>query len=587
MYAKRRAKTYEVFITAALSAIMIPAISAAFCAPRTRAHAGPAPQSDQVAQSNQAPRTQPPVPTGSETPLVATDQLTNRCAPILKSSFSASASWTGWSPDPAGSRFQPASRVGLTAENVPHLKLKWAFGIPNVKLARTQPAIYRGRVYVGAADGTVYSLDAATGCVFWATTGKPVRSSGLAIGKSGSSDAVFYGDPHGNAVALDAVSGKLLWATQVEKHPAAIITGTPTYYDGRLYVPVSSSEELAAARPGYQCCTFRGSVVALDAASGEIVWKTYTVADAPTPREKSKNGTQTFGPSGVAVWSAPTIDVAKRRIYIGTGDNYSEPDTDMSDSLVALDLASGKILWSKQFTSGDAYNVACASGPGSNPSTGRSTANCPDSAGPDYDFGSSPILETLPPGKRVVVMGQKAGLVYGVDPDAQGKLLWRQRAGVGGLLGGVQWGPASDGKNVYVAVSDLAFIGGAYDPAKGGGIIAYSLGSGKQLWKTPPPGCGDRAQCSPAQSAAVTAIPGVVFSGSIDAHLRAYDTRNGKIIWDFDAFRPFDATDGIAAKGGSFDVGGPVVAGGMLYVVSGAAGFGGMSGNVLLAFTPE
>lgn len=581
MYAKRHAKTYELFICVALSAVAIAVIWASFCAPRALAQAG------QAAPPNQAPTTQPPVPTGSETALVATDQLTNRCAPILKSSFSASASWTGWSPDPGGSRYQPASKAGLTAENVPHLKLKWAFGIPNVKLERTQPAIYRGRVYVGATDGTVYSLDAATGCVFWATTGRPVRSSGLAIGKSGSSDAVFYGDPHGNAVALDAVSGKLLWATQVEKHPAAIITGTPTYYDARLYVPVSSSEEVAAARPGYECCTFRGSVVALDASSGEIVWKAYTVADAPTPRGKSKNGTQAFGPSGVAVWSAPTIDVAKKRIYIGTGDNYSEPDTDMSDSLVALDLATGKILWAKQFTSGDAYNVACGTGPGTNPGAGRSSANCPDSAGPDYDFGSSPILETLPSGKRVVVMGQKAGLVYGVDPDAQGKLLWQQRAGAGGLLGGVQWGPASDGKSVYVAVSDLAFIGGAYDPAKGGGIIAYALGTGKQLWKTPPPGCGDRPQCSPAQSAAVTAIPGAVFSGAIDAHLRAYDTRDGKIIWDFDADRPFDTTDGIAAKGGSFDVSGPVVAGGMLYVVSGAAGFGGMSGNVLLAFTPE
>jgi outer membrane protein assembly factor BamB len=220
MKAQRHAKkTYEIFISAALSVV----IAAAFCAPRALA------QVNQGPQSSQAPRTQPPVPTGAETPLVATDQLTNRCAPILKSSFNASASWTGWSPDPAGSRYQPASKSGLTAENVPHLKLKWAFGIPNVKLARTQPAIYRGRVYVGATDGTVYSLDASSGCIFWATTGKPVRSSGLAIGKSGSSDAVFYGDPHGNAVALDAVSGKLLWDTDVEKHPAAIITGTPAY----------------------------------------------------------------------------------------------------------------------------------------------------------------------------------------------------------------------------------------------------------------------------------------------------------------------------------------------------------------------
>jgi polyvinyl alcohol dehydrogenase (cytochrome) len=280
----------------------------------------------------------------------------------------------------------------------------------------------------------------------------------------------------------------------------------------------------------------------------------------------------------MAIWSAPTIDAAKRRIYVGTGDNYSEPDTETSDAVVALDLDSGKILWSVRFDKDDVYKIDCGDPP---------KAGCSPPGNPEFDIGASPILVPLPRGKRVLVLGQKSGLVYGVDPDAHGKLLWHARAGVGGLLGGVQWGPATDGTNVYVAVSDLAFAGRGPDPEKGGGISAYHVRDGKLRWKTPPPGCGDRRPCSPAQSQAITAIPGVVFSGSLDGHLRAYSAIDGKIIWDFDTARSFDAVNGVPAKGGSLDVGGPVIAGGMMFVVSGYPGFGAMPGNVLLAFGKE
>src|SRR5208282_5150440 len=363
-----------------------------------------------------------------------------------------------------------------------------------------------------------------------------------------------------------------------DAHPAATITGTPNYFKGRLYVPVSSGEEQARRRPGYECCTFRGSVVAMDAASGKSIWQTYMAAETPSPHGKTADGHTIFAPSGMAIWSSPTIDAAKGRIYVGTGDNYSEPDTQTSDAVVALDLKSGKLLWSSQFDKEDIYKIECGTPP---------RANCAEPTVPEFDLGASPILVQPRHGKRVLLLGQKSGLVYGVDPDARGKLLWYQRAGEGGLLGGVQWGPASDGGSVYVAVSDLAFQGRGPDPSKGGGISAYSVADGKLLWKTPPPGCGDRRPCSPAQSQAVSAIPGAVFSGSIDGHLRAYAAQDGKIIWDFDTARSFDAVNSVPAKGGSLDVGGPVIAGGVVVVVSGYPGFGAMPGNVLLAFAKE
>jgi polyvinyl alcohol dehydrogenase (cytochrome) len=536
-----------------------------------------------LAQSDEAPganRQQPAaqVPGAPAASPVAADQLTNRCAADVKEGPASLASWAGWGNNPANWRYQAATSAGFSAADVPRLKLKWAFGIPNVRIVRSQPAIYRGRVYLGGNDGTVYSLDAASGCTVWATTAaKPVRS-GIVIGRAGSVDAVFFGDAAGAVYALDLDSGKLLWRTQADLHPAATITGTPSYFEGRLYVPVSSGEEQSRRRPDYECCTFRGSVVAMDAATGKTAWQTYMAADTPAPRGKTPDGRAIIGPSGMAIWSAPTIDAAKGRIYVGTGDNYSQPDTDTSDAVVALDLKTGKFLWSAQFDKEDIYKIECGNPP---------AANCAEPTVPEFDLGASPILVPLPHGKRVLLLGQKSGLVYAVDPDVGGKLLWHQRAGTGGLLGGVQWGPATDGSSFYVAVSDLAFQGRGLDPTKGGGISAYQVSDGKLLWKTPPPGCGDRRPCSPAQSQAVTAIPGAVFSGSIDGHLRAYATQDGKIIWDFDTAQSFSAVNGVAAKGGSLDVGGPVVAEGMVVVVSGYPGFGAMPGNVLLAFAPE
>jgi polyvinyl alcohol dehydrogenase (cytochrome) len=517
--------------------------------------------------------TQAASPSPSAVPVTA-DQLANRCSkPQLPATFSFD--WIGWGGNPGNWRFASSSS-GLSAADVPSLKLKWAFGIPNVRIVRSQPAAAGGRLLVGANDGTVYSLDAANGCTLWATTAsKPVRSGlVIAIG-AGHHPAVFFGDAGGNVYALDFETGKLVWAVRADDHPNATITGTPTYFEGRLYVPISSGEEGARRRAEYECCTFRGSVVALDAATGKKIWQSYMATEAPAAVGKTKDAHNIFAPSGMAIWSSPTIDVAKRRIYVGTGDNYSEPDTKTSDAVVALDLKTGAILWSVQFDKDDVYKIDCGDPP---------REGCSPPTNPEFDLGASPILVGLGHKKRALILGQKSGLIYAVDPDANGKLFWHARAGAGGLLGGVQWGPATDGTKVYVAISDLAFQGRGPDPTQGGGITAYRLADGQQIWKTPPPGCGDRRPCSPAQSQAVTAIPGAVFSGSIDGHLRAYADSDGKIIWDFDTARDFDTVNQVPAHGGSLDVGGPIIAGGMVFVVSGYPGFGAMPGNVLLAF---
>jgi polyvinyl alcohol dehydrogenase (cytochrome) len=515
-------------------------------------------------------------------------QISNLCPAGV--AWKNTAGWSGWSPGLSNTRFQSSQDAKLSTADVPRLKPKWVFAFPDATSMRSQPAVYRGRVFVGSQDGTVFSLDAATGCAHWSTVVNAEVRSGMTVGEVAGKPTVFFGDSSGYYYALDGESGKQLWQLRLDDHPAGKGTGTPVFYQGRVYIGATALEEGLGLAPGYACCVFRGSESAVDAATGKVIWQRYTIAETAKLQPKTKRGAQVMGPSGAGVWNAATLDPDHDTMFINTGDNFSDPTTSTSDAIMALRMSTGEILWWKQFTANDAWNNACGIFPGTHVEGGE---KCPDSDGPDFDFASSSILVQLPNGHRALLVGQKSGMVYAVDPDRKGQILWQARAGKGGNAGGIEWGMASDGRNVYAAVADQDFqilpnTGQRQvkiDSTKGGGMVAYRVDNGEQVWRTPPPGCGDKTACSPAQSAAVTGIPGVVFSGSYDGHLRAYATDTGRIIWDYDTAHQFQTINSVPGHGGAMDVGGPVVVDGMVFAISGHGQRGMVSGNVLIAFS--
>lgn len=481
--------------------------------------------------------------------------------------------WTSWGADLENSRFASEAVSRLDRTQVPKLKLKWALGFPGAYATYGQPSVFGGRVYAGSEDGTVYSLDARTGCIYWIFKAPTTVKTTVTPGFGGR--VVYFGDVAGNVYAVGSSTGKLMWKTHVDPHPAARITGSPAFYNGRLYVPVSSGEEGAAIDPKYPCCTFRGSVVALDARTGKQIWKTYTIplVARPTGR-KNAVGTPMWGPSGAAVWSPPTIDASKQEIYVATGNSYSDPPNPFTDAVIALRMSDGKMLWHRQLSANDLWNIACVA-PGK--------VNCPADTGNDFDFGSPPILRKLSEGRSTLIVGQKSGVVYALNPDEKGKIIWKTRIGKGGPLGGIEWGGAANGKVAYFPLSDWD----PNNPNAGGGLFALSAATGKRVWYAPPPSaaCNKQVGCSAAQSSPPTLIPGVVFSGSEDGYLRAYDTRNGGVLWEFNALREFHTVNGIVAHGGSMNATGPAIVNGMLYVEAGYTN--NIAGNVLLAFSVD
>jgi polyvinyl alcohol dehydrogenase (cytochrome) len=486
--------------------------------------------------------------------------------------------WNGWSPSPNNTRYQTAAAAKLSVDQARRLKLKWAFGFDGDITAFAQPAIIGNYLFVGSAAGRIYALNAATGCIHWYFEANgPVRSAMLAV-PAGRQHALLFSDQTGWVYSIEAETGRLRWKKKIEPHEATRLTGAPVAYQDVVFFPAASWEENRSTNPEYECCTFRGSLTALRIRDGALVWKTYTIAEPAKATTRSKSGTQQWGPSGAGVWGSPTLDAKRGVIYITTGDNYSSPATATSDSVMALGLKTGKIMWSKQTLPNDAYNSSCGGG----------GPNCPPEKGPDFDFGSSVLLEKLAGGRELLFAGQKSGVVYALDPDKKGEIVWQARVGKGSAAGGVQWGMASDGQKIYAAVSDTARKNGQLDTRAGGGLTALRPSDGETLWYAAPSPCEPpKPGCSPAQSAAVTAIPGVVFSGSLDGHLRAFAAEDGKVLWDMDTARDYQTVNGVQGRGGSLDGPGAVVVSGMVFVNSGYPRFGGMPGNVLLAFAPE
>jgi len=528
------------------------------------------------------------VAAGGAPPLAAAPE-TNICSEPPQPLALGSAQWNGWGRDIENTRYQPEPAIRAT--DVPKLGLKWSYGFQGSAVAG-QPTVVDGRLFVASAAGRIYSLDAKTGCTYWTYDAAAGTHSSIFIGELGPSrraaappaerpsksrtkfkgkgkgkgykskqaptlahldvlkapSAAFFGDDTGAIYALDAQKGTLLWKTQVESHPLARISGTPTLFHDRLFVVVDSSEQSAAQSSTYACCTFRGSVAALDMLTGRILWKTYVIPEAPKPS------------AGAAIAAAPTIDAKRNLLYVGTGGSLIQVSDKQTDAVLALDLTDGQVRWTRQFARHDETGGA--------------------------DFASSPILRTLSDGRQVVLAGQKSGIVYALDPDHGGELLWQTKVSEGAIPRGIEWGPAADHRSLYVALSGLAA-----EPENGSGAMeAIDMRNGIRRWFTPAPApaCAWGAQaCSHAGAQAVTVIPGVAFSGSMDGHLRAYSTIDGKVVWDSDTAKDYQTVNGIKASGGSLDQGGAVIVNGVLYINSGYGQRSGQPGNVLLAFSVD
>lgn len=501
------------------------------------------------------------------------EQMPNRCEtdpPLVRDA--KGPSWTGWGVNASNTRFQTVKDAGLTPDSVKRLKLKWAFGYPGGLSAYGQPTVFAGRVFVGTDIGYIYALDAQTGCVHWSYKAKAAVRNAISVGPlKGPGPArygVYFGDFRANVYGLDAQTGKPLWTTKVDDHFVARITAAPTLYRGRLYVPVSSSEEFNAAVLDYGCCTSRGSVVALDADTGARIWKAWVVPK-PRPTRKNSKGVQQYAPAGGSVWNSPTIDPLRRAVYFGTGDGETEPAAPTTDAVMAVDMDTGRRLWVRQLQANDAFLGGCRGA--------ERTDNCPATVGPDLDIGNSPILQA-PGGRRVLAVATKDGQVVGLDPDRGGAVLWRVNVvpppppgAPARMPGGIFWGGASDGRNLYYGLN-------------AGGMVALRMGDGARLWFTPFAGAGGAAVSS---RAAVSAIPGVAFIGDGEGRLRALSTSDGAVLWSYDTAQPFDTVNQVPAKGGAFGAPGPTVAGGMLFAGSGYGVTGDRFGNVLLAFSPD
>ena len=483
-----------------------------------------------------------------------------------------SVQWNGWGRDLFNTRYQP--EPAIRAMDVPKLTLKWAFGFQGGK-EFGQPTLVDGRLFVTSSAGRIYALDAKSGCTYWTYDAPAGSHTAISIGELGQSkraaiprklkrtlahldvikapSAAFFGDDTGAVYALDAQKGTLLWKTQVDTHPTARIQGAPTLYNDRLYVAVGSNEDNNAGNPNYSCCTFRGSVAALDIAGGRVLWKSYTVLEEPQPTHKSSAGVQEFGPAGAAIASSPTIDVKRGVLYVGTGRSTTGIEQSLTDSIAAFGLNDGKLRWVKQLT---VMGQTGSSG-----------------------FTSSPVLRTLASGNEVILAGQLSGVVYGLDPDHGGEILWQGKPGADAKIdGGVAWGTAADHRSWFVALSGFL---AAEAGNSSGSLWALDPKTGAARWHTqsPTPACSwSEGVCSHAQSQAVTVMPGGVFSGSQDGHLRAYSTIDGKILWDFDTAKAFQTQNGVRASGGPLDHGGPTIVNGGVYIIS---------GNTLLAFSVD
>lgn len=491
----------------------------------------------------------------------------------------------GWGYD--NRRFVPAEIGGLTAADLPRLKLKWAFAFPDATQGRSQPVAAMGAIFVGSHSGQVFALDMETGCERWTFQAASEVRNAIVVEpwepgeEPEDAPRAFFGDVLGNVYAVDALTGAEVWRTEADEHPSALITGNPTLWEDRLYVPVSSLETGAAEDPDYACCTFRGSVVAIDARTGKIQWQAHTVQKTPELVGTTARGTDILAPSGAPVWGSPTIDAKRGLLYFGSGENYSSPADGNSDAVIAVDLHTGERRWTTQIHANDAWNNSCMY---------PNHPNCPSQRGMDQDIASSIMPVDLGDGREILLAGSKSGYLTAVDPDEDGAVIWQTRIGRGSLQGGIHFGMSAEGGHIYVPIYDSKTtpLGGTYPDQGAPGMHMIDARTGKLVWS----GaffdeCNGRNACEPGISAASTAIPGAVIAGHIDGWLRAYDGKTGDVLWQTDTVREYPTANGVVAHGGSMSGPGPAVYGGNLIVNSGYGFAFKMPGNALLVYSVD
>ncbi len=474
----------------------------------------------------------------------------------------------GWGIDQANHRLQHDTQI--SRDNVGSLELAWVYGLSSDK-PRSWPLVTKDTIFIGDTGNGVVALDRDTG----RSPHEGEIGSAILMGKVNDQEVLIYTDRSAGLFAVDARDGKPIWHGQVDDQPVPLYSGTPLIHEDLVLVPISSAEIGLPLNPFYGCCTTSGGMAALSLADGQTRWFRPTIQTPPVRTGGHWLLVDEYGPSGAPVWGSPTLDRNRGLIYFGTGQNYSQPTTDTSDAIFAVEVQTGEVRWHRQFTSGDAYNLAC--------DVSSDHPNCPKPSGPDVDFGAPPVLVRSQKGEDLVIAGQKSGEVHAMRPE-DGALVWSTRVGRGGALGGVHWGLAANEALglVFVPISDVAARSGPGAPRPG--LFALDIATGEIRWeRSRTARCADRV-CAPGLSAAITATRDLVFAGSLDGFLEAYDANTGEVLWRHDAWRGYAAINGVPAEGGAFDAHGPMIAGDQLIISSGYNTFGQKGGNALVAF---
>ena len=502
---------------------------------------------------------------------------------LVESDLKSGLNWTSKGNGPLNKRYQ--KNTNINSSNIKNLKLKWAFRLKGYD-ARSQP-IAIGNLILVATKDTLYALDSDTGCSFWSFKSPSEFRVSPAYAKE-SGPYVYAVDQELITYKIDLLEGKLVWKTQLPRESDwNLSSGSISIVDSHLIIPISTVETIAPLiNPIYECCTTSGGIAKVDVQTGELIWYHRVEKPAELVGKVRVIRTKKYAPAGSAVWNTPGIDLTSNLVFFGTGQSLQSPASEFSDAIIALDLNTGERAWSTQTLAGDAFNMACVL------PIARQWG-CPVENGPDFDFGASVIKSFTSNKEEIYLAGQKSGWAFGMKPS-NGEIIWKNRIGMGGVLGGIHTGMATDDERLYVANSDRDG-GGKYDWDPKPGVYALNIDTGEIIWTFPlDDDCKKRNEvtdgngnCFKGFSAPPSVGSDVVFAGALDGRLYGIGKETGKYLWEFDTLQFFQTVNGTRAFGGSMDIAGPVITKDQLIVVSGYGTHGQFPGNVLLVFELE